>query len=108
MNLQSVEMMGSSRKCLLEDESEQSLQQDLTASDQSSCSDDDDSRGTDDLTVFEEFGSECDNESDDVQYTTSSAPIASIDTFTWEDMHHCLGQREQFVDKYGPQNEEQN
>ena len=44
-------LMASSRKCLLEDEIEQSLLQELTASDQSSCSDDDDSSGTDDLTV---------------------------------------------------------
>jgi len=41
-------MMVSSRKCLLEDEIEQSLLQELTASDQRSCSDDD-SSGTDDL-----------------------------------------------------------
>jgi len=45
--LQSVAMMVSSRKCMLEDEIEQSLLEELTASDQSSCSDDDDSSGTD-------------------------------------------------------------
>jgi len=66
--LQSVAMMASSRKCLLEDEIEQSLPEELTVSDQSSCSDDDDSSGTDDLTVVEVLGSECsDSESDDVQ-----------------------------------------
>jgi len=43
-------MMASSRKCLLEDEIEQSLLRELTTSDESSCSDDDDSCGTDDLT----------------------------------------------------------
>jgi hypothetical protein len=60
-------MMASSRKSLLEDEIEQSLLQELTASDQSSCSDDYDSSGTDDLTVVEVIGSECsDNESDNV------------------------------------------
>ena len=50
LKLQSVAVMTSSRKCLLEDEIEQSLLEDLTASDQSSSSDDDDSSGTDDLT----------------------------------------------------------
>ena len=46
-------MMASSRKCLLEDEIEQSLLEELTASDQSSCSDDNESSVTDDLTVIE-------------------------------------------------------
>ena len=100
-------MMASSRKCLLEDEIEQSLLEELTASDQSSCSDDDDSSGTYDLTVVEVLSSECsDSESYDVQcVTASSAPTASSATFTWEDMTNYVGQREQFVDKYGPQNE---
>jgi len=43
LKLQSVAMMASSRKCLLEDEIEQSLLGELTASDESSCSDDYDS-----------------------------------------------------------------
>jgi len=65
LKLQSVAMMASSRKCLLEDEIEQSLLEELAASDQSSCSNDDDSSGTDDLTVVEVLGSECsDNEND--------------------------------------------
>ena len=42
LNLQSAAMMASNRKCLLEDQIEQSLLEELTASDQSSCSDDDD------------------------------------------------------------------
>jgi len=42
--------MMASRKCLVEDEIEQSSLEELTASDQSSSSDDDDSSGTDDLT----------------------------------------------------------
>ena len=48
----------------------------------------DDSSGTDDLTLVEVLGLECsDNESDDVQCATaSSAPTASSATFTWEDM----------------------
>jgi len=94
----------------LEDEIEQSLLGELTASDQSSCSDDDDSSGTDDLTLVEVTGSECsDSESDNVQCATaSSAPTASSATFTWEDMTNYIGQREQFVDNYGPQNEAQN
>ena len=85
--LQSVAVMMSSRKCLLEDEIEQSLFEELTASDQSSSSDDDDSSGTDDLTVGEVIGSEySDDESDNMECTTASiAPIASSATFTWED-----------------------
>jgi len=110
LKLQSAAMMASSRKGLLEDELEQSLLEELTASDQSSCSDDDDSSGTDDLTVVEVIGLECsDNESDDVHYVTaSSAHTASSATFTWEDVTNYVGQREQFVDNYGPQNEAQN
>ena len=53
--LQSVAVMASSRKCLLEDETVQSLLEELTASDQSSSSDDDDSSETDDFTVGEVF-----------------------------------------------------
>jgi len=103
-------MMASSRKCLLADEIEQSLLEELKASHKSSCSDDDDSSGTDDLTVVEVIGSECsDSESDDVQCATaSSVPTASSATFMWEDMTNYEGQREQFVDNYGPQNEAQN
>jgi len=53
---------------------------------------------------------ECsDNESDDVQFATaSSAPSALSATFMWEDMTNYVGQREQFVDNCGPQNEAQN
>jgi hypothetical protein len=51
--LQSLAMRASSRKCLLEAETEQILLEELTASDQSSCSDDDESSVTDDLTVIE-------------------------------------------------------
>jgi len=96
LNPQSVAMMTSSRKGLLEDETEQSLLEELTASDQSSCSDDDDSNGTDDLTVVEVLGKECsDNENDAVQCATaSSAPTALSATFTWEDMTNYIGQRE--------------
>ena len=70
--------------------------EEVTASDQSSCSDNDDSSGTDDLTVGEVIGLEC---SDNVQFATaSSAPSALSDTFMWEDMTNYVGQREQFVD----------
>jgi len=102
--------MASSRKCLLEDEIEQSLLEELTTSDQSGCSDDDDWSGTDDLNLVEVIGLECsDSESDDVQCATaSSASTASSATFTCEDMTNYVGQREQFVDNYGPQNEAQN
>ena len=83
---------------MLEDETEQSLLEELTASDQSSFGDNDDSNGTDDWTVVEVIGSECsDNESDDVQCATaSSAPTASIATFTWQDMTNYVGQRAVF------------
>jgi len=104
---QSAAVMAARRKSLFEDEIEQSLPEELTTSDQSSCSDDDDSTGTDDLTVGEVSGSErSDNESDDVQFATaSSAPNALSATFMWEDMTNYLGQRDQFVDNCGPQNE---
>jgi len=73
-SLQSVAVMASSRKCLLEDEIEQSLLEELTASDQSSSSDDDDSSETDDLTAGEVIVSEY---SDNVQCATAfSAPSA--------------------------------
>jgi hypothetical protein len=80
--------MASSKQCLFEDETEQSLLEELTASDQSSCSDDDDSTGTDNLTIVEVTGSECsDRENEDVQYSTAPvAPTASSATFTWDDM----------------------
>ena len=56
------------------------------------------------VTVGEVIGSECsDNESDDVQCASaSSAPSASSATFMWEDMTNYVGQREEFVDNYGP------
>jgi len=59
------------------------------------------------LTLVEVTDSECsDSESDDVQCATaSSAPTALSATFTWGDMANYVGQREQFVDNYGPQNE---
>jgi hypothetical protein len=103
--LQSVAVMVSIRKCLLEDEIEQSLLEELTSSDHSSSSDDDDSSGTDGLTVGKVTVSEYRyNESDDVECATaSSAPIASRATFTWEDMKNYVGQWENFFDNCGPQ-----
>ena len=56
--LHSVGVMTSSRKCLLEDKIEQGFLEELTASDQSRSSDDDDSSGTDDLNVGEVIVSE--------------------------------------------------
>jgi hypothetical protein len=103
--------MATSSTYLFEDEIcsfiEQSLLEELPASDQSSFSDERDSSGTDDLTVDEVIGAECsDNESDDVQFATaSSAPSASSAIFTWKDMTNYVGQKEQFVDSCGPQNE---
>jgi hypothetical protein len=74
--------MTTSSMYLFEDEIhsfiEKSLLQELTASDQSSFSDESDSSGTDDLTVGQVIGAQCsDNESDDVRFATaSSAPSA--------------------------------
>ena len=100
-------MMASNRKCLLEDGIEQSSLEELTVSDQSTYSDDDDSSGTDDLTVVEVVGTEC-SDSDNMQCATaSSVPAVSSATFTWEDMNYVV-QRKQFFDNYGPQNEAQN
>ena len=92
---------------MLEDEIEQILFKELTASDQSISIDDDDSSGTDDFTVGEVIGSEySDDESDNMEFTTASiAPIASSATFTWEDMTNYVGQKENFFDNCGPQNE---
>jgi hypothetical protein len=90
--------------CLLVDEIEQNLLYEFTVSDQISSSEDD-SSGTDDLTVDEVIISEySDEESDDVQ-CASSAPSA---TFMWKDMTNYVGQREIFFDNCGPQNEAQN
>ena len=56
------------------------------------------------MTVVEVIGSECsDSESDAQCATASSVPTASSATSTWEDMNYA-GQREQFIDNYGPQN----
>jgi hypothetical protein len=79
---------------LLEDEIEQSLLEELTASDKSSCNDDDDSSGTDILTIVEVTGSECNDSENDMQYAiASSAPTASSATFTWEDMTNTTNRR---------------
>jgi hypothetical protein len=68
-------------------------------SDQSSFSEESDSSGTDDLTVGEVIAAEfCDDESD-IHFSSALSAI-----FTWEDMTNYVGQREQFVDNYGPQN----
>jgi hypothetical protein len=79
----------------LENEIEQSLLEELTASDKSSCSDDD-SRGTNILTIVEVTSSECsDSENEDVQCATASgAPTASSATFTWEYMMNATNRKE--------------
>jgi hypothetical protein len=89
---------------LFEDEIEQSLLDELTASDQSSFSDKSDSSGTNDLTVGEVIGAECcDDVSNDVEFATAySAPSDASAIFTWEDVTNYEGQREHFVDNYGP------
>jgi hypothetical protein len=88
---------------LCEGDIQQRLLEELTDSDQSSFSD---SSVTKDLTVREVIGAECsDNENDEVQFAT--VPSAPSAIFTWEDMTNYVGQREQFVDNCGPQNEAQ-
>jgi hypothetical protein len=80
----------------------------LTDSDHSIFSDESDSSGTECLTVGEVIAEFSDHECADVQFATpSSAPSvssASSAIFTWEDMANYVGQREQFVNNYGPQN----
>jgi hypothetical protein len=95
---------------LFEDEIERSLLQELTDSDHSNFSDNSDSSGTEDLTVCKVFCVECsDNESDEVKFATvPNASSTSNAICTWEDITNYVGQREQFVDNYGPQNEAQN
>jgi hypothetical protein len=84
---------------LLEVEIEQSLLEELP-SDQSSFSDESDSSWTNDLTVGEVIGAECYDDESDVRFSSASSAL-----FMWEDMTNYVGQREQFVDNYGPQNE---
>jgi hypothetical protein len=92
---------------LFEGEIEQGMLEELTDSDQSSFSDESVSSGTDDLTLGEVIVVECgDNKSDAVEFATPSSASSAI--FMWEDMTNYVGQREQFVDNYGPQNEVQN
>jgi prophage DNA circulation protein len=92
------------------EEIEQSLLGEHTNSVESSSSDETDSCGIDDLTVGEVNFAECsENESDNVQFATGcSVRSDSKCVFAWEDMTNYVGQREQFVDNYGPQNEAQN
>jgi hypothetical protein len=72
-------------------------------SDQNSFSEEIDLSKTDNFTVGEVISAEfCDNEND-VHFSSASSAI-----FTWEYMTNYVGQREQFVDIYGPQNEAQN
>jgi hypothetical protein len=65
--LQCVLAMAGSRKRLLVDEIEPGLLEKLTASDQRSSRDDDDSSGTDDLTVGEVIVSEYSDEESDMR-----------------------------------------
>ena len=102
--------MGSRKTYIFAEEIEQSLLEEYTSSDDSSSSDETDSCGSDDLTVGEVNFAECsENESDNVQFATGcSARGDSKGVFSWEDMGNYVGQREQFIDNYGPQNEAQN
>jgi len=85
------------------------LLEEYTTSDDSS-SDETDSCGSDDLTVGEvNFAESSKNESDNVHFATGcSARGDSKGVFAWEDMGNYVGQRKQFIDNYGPQNEAQN
>jgi hypothetical protein len=89
-------IMAASRKCLFEDEIEQSLLQELTGSDHSIFSDESDLSGIEDLTVGEVICAKySDHESGDVQFATpSSVPSvssASSAVFMWEDMTNYVG-----------------
>jgi hypothetical protein len=78
---------------------EQTLFEELIASDQGRSSDDDDSSGTDYLTVDKVIVSQY---SDDVQCATaSSASSASSATFTWEDMTNFVWQRKNLFKTLG-------
>jgi hypothetical protein len=92
------------------EEIEQSLLEEHTTSEESSSSNETDSCGSDDLIMGEVNFAECSvNEIDNVQFGTGcSTRSASKGVFAWEDMTNYVGQREQFVDNYGPQNETQN
>jgi hypothetical protein len=98
--------MGSSGKCLLEEEIEQALLEELTDSDPSNSSSDK-SSGTNNLavgnvTVFEHSY----NKDDIVQGSTaSSAPNDVNATLTCGYMMNYGGQREQHVGNCGTQNE---
>ena len=76
----------------MEDEIEKRLLGELTASDHSSYSDDDDSIGTADLAVVEVTDSECsDSESDDVQCATACSECAySLECYNYVGGHDEL------------------
>jgi hypothetical protein len=57
------------------------------------------------LNVGEVIGAEYSDVSDVYCSAASSAPSASSDIFTRDDIKNYVGQREEFVDKYRPQNE---
>ena len=83
-----------------------SLLEEYTSSDDSSSSDETDSCGSDDLTLGEVNFAECsENESDNVQFAKG---CSARGVFAWEDMENNVGQRENFLDNCGPQNEAQN
>jgi hypothetical protein len=87
---------------MLEVEFEQILLQEIP-SDQNSFSEEIDSSKTDNFTVGKVISAEFSDNENDVHFSSGSSAI-----FTWEDMTNYVGQREHFVDIYGPQNEAQN
>jgi hypothetical protein len=58
------------------------------------------------LTVGEVISAEYIDEESSVHFSAECSDPSAI--FTWEDMTNYVGQREQFVDNYGPQNKAQN
>jgi len=86
------------------------LLEEYTTFDDNSSSDETDSCGSDDLTMGEVMFAECsENESNNVHFATGcSARGDSKGVLAWEGMGNYVGQREQFIDNYGPQNEAQN
>jgi len=106
VRLKSAAVMGSSSKCLVEEEIEQVLLEELTDSDPSNFSSDN-SSGTDDLAVGNVIVFEHSNNKEDIVQgsTASNAPNDVRATLTCEYMMNYAGQREQYVGNCGTQNE---
>lgn len=96
LRLQAGSVMASSSKGFFEEEIEQALLEELTDSDPSNYSSDDDSSGTNDLAVGKVITLEYSDYRDDTVQTSTapSAPNASGALLTWVDMTNHVKQRE--------------